>query len=102
MKAQITNKEIWGIALPIMLGNMAQTIINFTDTAFLGHLDVVALGASMLAGLFYFVFTTIAAGFAIGIQIIIARRFGEKNYGNDKRITIGIISLQCRHIENYQ
>ncbi|MBR4974538.1 MAG: MATE family efflux transporter, partial [Bacteroidales bacterium] len=81
MKAQITNKEIWGIALPIMLGNMAQTIINFTDTAFLGHLDVVALGASMLAGLFYFVFTTIAAGFAIGIQIIIARRFGEKNYG---------------------
>lgn len=59
---------------------MAQTIINFTDTAFLGHLGVVALGASMLAGLFYFVFTTIAAGFAIGIQIIVARRFGEKSY----------------------
>lgn len=67
--------------MPIMLGNMAQTIINFTDTAFLGHLGVVALGASMLAGLFYFVFTTVAAGFAVGVQIIIARRFGEKNYG---------------------
>ena len=86
VKAQISNKEIWSIALPIMLGNMAQTIINFTDTAFLGHLGVVALGASMLAGLFYFVFTTIAAGFAVGIQIIIARRFGEKNYGR-----IGVI-----------
>ncbi|MBQ7997844.1 MAG: MATE family efflux transporter [Bacteroidales bacterium] len=86
MKAQITNREIWGIALPIMLGNMAQTIINFTDTAFLGHLGVIALGASMLAGLFYFVFTTVAAGFAIGIQIIVARRFGEKNYGR-----IGVI-----------
>lgn len=69
-----------------MLGNMAQTIINFTDTAFLGHLGVIALGASMLAGLFYFVFTTIAAGFAIGIQIIVARRFGERNYGR-----IGVI-----------
>ena len=69
-----------------MLGNLAQTIINFTDTAFLGHLGVIALGASMLAGLFYFVFTTIAAGFAIGIQIIIARRFGEGNNGR-----IGII-----------
>lgn len=86
MKAQITDKEIWGIALPIMLGNMAQTIINFTDTAFLGHLGVVALGASMLAGLFYYVFTTVAAGFAIGVQIIVARRFGEKNYGR-----IGVI-----------
>lgn len=60
---------------------MAQTIINFTDTAFLGHLGVIALGASMLAGLFYYVFTTVAAGFAVGIQIIVARRFGEKNYG---------------------
>ena len=59
MKTKITNREIWSIALPIMLGNMAQTIINFTDTAFLGHLGVVALGASMLAGLFYFVFTTV-------------------------------------------
>ena len=81
MKSQITNKEIWSIAIPIMLGNLAQTIINFTDTAFLGHLGVIELGASMLAGLFYFVFTTIAAGFAIGIQIIIARRFGEGNNG---------------------
>ncbi len=86
MKARITNREIWSIALPIMLGNMAQTIISFTDTAFLGHLGVVALGASMLAGLFYYVFTTIAAGFAIGIQIIVARRFGERNYGR-----IGVI-----------
>ena len=85
MKATITNKEIWSIALPIMLGNLAQTIINFTDTAFLGRLGVIALGASMLAGLFYFVFTTIATGFAIGIQIIIARRFGE---GNHKRIGV--------------
>jgi len=65
---------------------MAQTIINFTDTAFLGRLGVIALGASMLAGLFYFVFTTIATGFAIGIQIIIARRFGEGNHGR-----IGVI-----------
>ena len=86
MKSQITNKEIWSIAIPIMLGNLAQTIINFTDTAFLGHLGVIELGASMLAGLFYFVFTTIATGFAIGIQIIIARRFGE-----GKRERVGVI-----------
>ena len=85
MKTQITNKEIWRIAVPIMLGNLAQTIINFTDTAFLGHLGVIELGASMLAGLFYFVFTTIATGFAIGVQIIIARRFGE---GNKERVGV--------------
>ncbi len=38
IKTSITNREIWRIAYPIMLGNLAQTIITFTDTAFLGHL----------------------------------------------------------------
>ena len=80
MTKSISTKEIWRIAVPIMIGNLAQTLITFTDTAFLGHLGVVALGASMMAGMYYFVFTTMAMGLAIGIQIIIARRFGAKEY----------------------
>ncbi len=80
MKSSVSNREIWRIAVPIMLGNLAQTIITFTDTAFLGHLGVVELGASMIAGLYYFVFTTMAMGFAVGIQIITARRYGEQNF----------------------
>lgn len=85
MKTSITNREIWRIAYPIMLGNLAQTVITFTDTAFLGHLGTIELSASMMAGLFYFVFTTLAMGFAVGIQIFIARRFGE---GNLKQIGV--------------
>ena len=80
IKSTVTNKEIWRIAYPIMLGNLAQTIITFTDTAFLGHLGTNELSASMMAGLYYFVFTTLAMGFAVGIQIFIARRFGEGNF----------------------
>ena len=80
IKSSVTNKEIWRIAYPIMLGNLAQTIITFTDTAFLGHLGTNELSASMMAGLYYFVFTTLAMGFAVGIQIFIARRFGEGNF----------------------
>ena len=79
LKTSVTNREIWRIAYPIMLGNLAQTVITFTDTAFLGHLGTIELSASMMAGLFYFVFTTLAMGFAVGIQIFIARRFGESN-----------------------
>ena len=79
-QTSITNREIWRIATPIMLGNLAQTIITFTDTAFLGHLGTNELSASMMAGMFYFVFTTLAMGFAVGIQIFIARRYGEGNF----------------------
>ena len=80
MRTSISTKEIWRIAVPIMIGGLAQTLITFTDTAFLGHLGVIALGASMMAGMYYFVFTTMAMGLAIGIQIIIARRFGAQEY----------------------
>ncbi len=75
-----STKNIIAIAIPIMLGNLAQTLITFVDTAFLGHVGSIELGASMMAGLYYYVFSTLAWGFAVGIQIVIARRLGEKNY----------------------
>lgn len=79
-KIAVSHREIWRIALPIMLGNLAQTIITFTDTAFLGHVGALQLSASMMAGLYYFVFTTLAMGFALGIQIFVARRYGEARF----------------------
>ncbi|MBO4281933.1 MAG: MATE family efflux transporter [Bacteroidales bacterium] len=79
-KVAVSRREIWRIALPIMLGNLAQTIITFTDTAFLGHVGSVELSASMMAGLYYFVYTTLAMGFAVGIQIFVARRYGEARF----------------------
>ena len=79
LPANYTSRSIIALALPIMAGNLAQTIITFVDTAFLGHLGQVELGAAMMAGLYYYVFSTLAWGFATGIQIIVARRFGENN-----------------------
>lgn len=75
-----SNKQIWSISYPIFLGLLAQNIINVTDTAFLGHVSEVALGASAMGGLFYICIFTIAFGFSIGSQIVIARRNGEQQY----------------------
>ena len=48
-----TNKQIWSVSYPILLSLLAQNVINVTDTAFLGHVSEVALGASAMGGLFY-------------------------------------------------
>ena len=77
MKLSISNKEIWQITYPIIFGNLAQTIMVLINTIFLGHVGTVELGAVMMAGTFYLVFTTITNGFAVGVQIMVARRFGE-------------------------
>ena len=75
-----TNKEIWNVSYPIFLGLLAQNIINVTDTAFLGRVGEVELGASAMGGLFYICVFTIAFGFSVGSQILIARRNGEGRY----------------------
>lgn len=73
-------REIWNIAYPIILGSLAQNVLNVTDTAFLGRVGEVALGASAIGGVFYLAVVMLAWGFGIGTQIVIARRNGEQEY----------------------
>ena len=63
-----------------MISLVAQNIVNVTDTAFLGHVGAVELGASAIGGLFYVTLFMVAYGFTTGVQILIARRHGEKDY----------------------
>jgi putative MATE family efflux protein len=80
-------RRIWEISLPIILSLVAQNIVNVTDTAFLGRVGEVELGASAIAGLFYISLFMLGFGFGIGGQILIARRNGERNYGEIGKIT---------------
>ncbi|MDY5814558.1 MAG: MATE family efflux transporter [Bacteroides sp.] len=72
-----SNKDIWSVSYPILLSLLAQNIINVTDTAFLGHVGEIALGASAMGGLFYLCVFIVAFGFSSGAQILMARRNGE-------------------------
>jgi len=75
-----SNREIWQIAAPIMLSLLAQNIVGVTDTAFLGRVGEIELGASAIGGVFYMILYMVAFGFTTGVQILVARRMGEKNY----------------------
>lgn len=80
-------KRIWNISFPIILSLIAQNAVNVTDTAFLGRVGEVELGASAIGGLFYISLFMLGFGFSIGGQILIARKNGEKNYHEIGRIT---------------
>lgn len=77
MSSSISYKKIWIVAYPIILGSVAQNIVNVTDTAFLGRVGEIELGAAALGGIFYFVLNMLGAGYGTGVQIIIARKMGE-------------------------
>lgn len=92
MRSSVKNKIIWTIALPIIFGNLAQTLFALTDTAFLGRDQCCRFGSFddgryLLLYLFDF-----SLGIAIGIQIIVARRLGE---GRLDRIGVNFRSTGC-------
>ncbi len=82
MQSTISYKRIWAVAYPIILGSMAQNLINFTDTAFLGRVGEVALGGGALGGIFYLAVYMLGLGFGQGEQIVVARRHGENKPGD--------------------
>lgn len=75
-----SNKNIFKVTYPILLTLVAQNIINVTNTAFLGRVGEVELGASAIGGVFYFAIFMIGFGFSQGAQILIGRRNGEQNF----------------------
>jgi len=71
-----------------LLSLLAQNLIQVIDTAFLGRVGEVELGASALAGVLYIALFTLGFGFSMGSQILIGRRNGEGNYNQIGDIVI--------------
>ena len=63
-----------------------EQLINITDAVFLGHVGEVELGASAIAGIYYLAIYMLGFGFSIGLQVMIARRNGECDYGKAGKI----------------
>ena len=73
-------RNIWKVAYPILISLVMEQMIGLTDTAFLGRVGEVELGASAIAIVYYMVLFMIGFGFSIGAQIIIGRRNGEGKF----------------------
>ena len=81
-----SGKDIMRIAYPILISLLMEQMIGMTDTAFLGRVGEVELGAAAIAGIYYLAVFMMGFGFGIGAQILIARRNGEKHYGEIGKI----------------
>ena len=73
-------KHIWTIVYPVLISLLMEQLMVMTDTAFLGRVGEIELGASALGGVYYMAIFMLGFGFSIGAQILIARRNGEKQF----------------------
>ncbi len=100
LKVQVTNKQIISIALPITFAILVPQINMLTNSIFLGHLNMEALGNAGITGVFYLIFAVAGHGLNNGIQSVFSRYAGSDNTKAFKTILAqGIrISLQYAFI----
>lgn len=75
-------KEIFQIALPIMLGGISETISAIVDTAFMGKLGTLAMDGMGMANIFLLIIIMIGWSFSRSIQILVSQNFGAENFSN--------------------
>ena len=90
-----TYKNIWLIALPVMMSILIEQLINITDALFLGHVGDVELGASALAGIWFLAIYMLGFGFSLGLQVVIARRNGEQQYSETGKTFFLVVTSSC-------
>ena len=87
-------RDIWHIAYPILISLVMQTLINITDTAYMGRVGEIELGATALVSVYYLTIYMAIFGFSVGAQIFIGRRNGEGSYTKIGDIVVqGILFL---------
>lgn len=80
IRPTLSNRHIWQVVYPVLISLLMENLIGMTDTAFMGRVGEVELGAAALGGVFYLVFFMVAFGFSLGAQILIGRRNGEGKF----------------------
>lgn len=78
-RASRLNVKILSLALPVVFGMLSQSLVWITDTIMVGYLGENAIAAMGVGGITYYTLIAFLIGFSLGVQIIVARRFGEGN-----------------------
>lgn len=71
-------RQVFAIAIPIILGMLSQNVLNLVDAAMVGSLGNAALASVGLASFANFVAGAPLMGLSAGVQAMAARRIGEE------------------------
>lgn len=96
MMNKMTTKELykWALqlAIPIMIQNLINTLVNTADTVMLGFVGQSAMAASSLANQYTFVLFCIYFGIATATSVMCAQYWGK----GDKKTIERVIGLSAR------
>ena len=86
METRAMGPLVWSMALPMMASLLVQSLYNIVDSVFVARLGQDALTAASLACPVQMLMIAAGVGTAVGVNAILSRTLGMKNYGEASRI----------------
>jgi len=78
MTTDSLSRDVWRVSLPIILAEASETLLHLIDSIFLARVGVTELGAIAVADSVLLLFLVLPLGLADGVQILTARRTGQR------------------------
>ncbi len=70
-------KEVWVLALPVIISNLSRVLMSLVDVAMVGHLGPEALAATGMGGMLVWGALSLVLGIRTSVQTISSRRLGQ-------------------------
>ncbi len=85
-------KLIWSMSLPMMVSLLVQSLYNIVDSIFVARISEQALTATSLAYPVQMLMIAVGVGTAVGLNVLLSRTLGQKNYEEASRVAMtGIV-----------
>ncbi len=92
-------KLVISTGVPLMLSLLINFLYNFVDSVFVSHVSENALTAVSLSAPIQILVATLGCGNAVGLDAVISKALGEKNYGKVKKtVSVSIFIALCEWI----
>lgn len=90
---------VMSMSLPAMFSMIIQALYNVVDSIFVARFSIKALSAVSLAFPLQMILISFSVGTAVGVNSLIARRLGAKNYAEaDAAATHGLFLSVCNYV----
>lgn len=87
------SKNIWILAIPMIISNMMQAGLNLVDMFWVGRLGAAAIAAVAMSGSLLMIVMFIMIGIGIGTTAMVSRSIGEKNQSKADNVAMQSLIL---------
>ena len=88
-------KNLWSLAVPMIIGNILQNAFTIVDMIFVGRLGPIAVASVSISGLIMMVAWTLLIGVSIGTVAMVSRYFGAHDLEKAQSAAVQSLILGC-------